>query len=250
MRKLIALALFALIGILAIYIFMSSRPIPQSAPVQAPGATAKGGEETEPAQGIPQFPWPPPKASAFVKIPNELVSGTGGKPFLRDVARRLEQTFDAAGYVERSYHSIPNGFALVSRIEQILADGTPREEAARWSVSNVRPNVVSLRDYITALFTAPRGRYRIIVFIVTDLPVTQEKKEPTRAEATEWLTSGALILPPSIGGQPYSGDYYTTALIYEFERGAGDQSAALKIPSDLPGKTHLERAGIWSKLRS
>ncbi|MGH8487930.1 MAG: hypothetical protein ACREXS_03395 [Gammaproteobacteria bacterium] len=249
MRKLIALTLFAVIGFLAYY-FISAESEPPSDPVQAPGATAKGGGETEPAQGIPQFPWPPPKASAFVKVPNELVSGTADKPFLRDVARRLEQTFDAAGYAERSYHSVPNGFALVSRIEQILADGTPREEAARWAVSSVRPKVVSLRDYITALFTAPRGRYRIIVFIVTDLPVTQEKKEPTRAQATEWLNSGALSLPPSIGGQPYSGNYYTTALIYEFERGAGDQGAALKIPSDLSGKTHLQRAGIWSRLRS
>ena len=67
-------------------------------------------------------------------------------------------------------------------------------------------------------------------------------------EATEWLNSGALSLPRSLAERAYSSEYYTTALIYEFERGAQDQSVALKIPSDLLGKTHLERAGIWSKL--
>lgn len=240
--KYVLLTVLVLIGFVTFYFLEPLLP-------PEPSSTSRGGEETQAAHGIPQFPWPPPKASAFVKIPNELVSGTGDKRFLRDVASHLERAFDAAGYAEWSYHSVPNGFALVSRIEQIRADGTPREEAARWSVSAVRPKIVSLSDYVEALFKAPRGRYRLIVFIVTDLPVTQTRNEPTRAEATEWLNSGALSLPPSIGGRPYSGDCYTTALIYEFERGAGDEGAGLKIPSDLQGKTHLERAGIWSKLR-
>lgn len=161
----------------------------------------------------------------------------------------MEQAFNAARYGERTYHSVPNGFALVSRIEQIRADGTPREEPARWSVSFVPPKIVSLRDYIEALFKAPRGRYRVIVFIVTDLAFAQQKKEPTRAEATEWLNSGTMTLPQSIAARAYSAEYYTTALIYEFERGAdGDDAAFLKIPSDLQGKTHLERAGIWNRL--
>lgn len=213
-----------------------------------PPPTTKGGEETV-SQGIPEFPWPPPKASAFAKIPNELISGGANELLLGDIARRLEQAFDAAGYGERSYHSVPNGFALVSRIEQIRADGTPKEDPARWSVMSLRPKIVSLRDYLEALFKAPRGRYRVIVFIVTDLPLTQEKKEPTRAEAIEWLSSGALSLPQVIAARAYSSAYYTTALIYEFERGAdGEGTAFLKIPSELQGKRHLERAGIWSKL--
>ncbi|MGH8615998.1 MAG: hypothetical protein ACREYF_29300 [Gammaproteobacteria bacterium] len=214
-----------------------------------PEPTTKGGEETVSDRGIPEFPWPPPRASAFAKIPNELIAGGAKEPLLGDIASRLEQAFDAAGYAERSYHSVPNGFALVSRIEQIRADGTPKEEPGRWSVLSLRPKVVSLRDYIEALFKAPRGRYRVIVFIVTDLALTQEKKEPTRTEAMEWLSSGALSLPRAIAARAYSSAYYTTALIYEFERGAdGEGAAFLKIPSELQGKRHLERAGIWSKL--
>lgn len=34
---------------------------------------------------------------------------------------------------------------------------------------------------------APRGRYRVIAFIVIDFALTQEKKEPTRAEAMGWF---------------------------------------------------------------
>ncbi|MGH8646791.1 MAG: hypothetical protein ACREV4_13405 [Gammaproteobacteria bacterium] len=51
------------------------------------------------------------------------------------------------------------------------------------------------------------------------------------------LSSGALSLPQAITARAYSSMYYTTALIYEFERGAdGEGAAYLKIPSELQGK--------------
>lgn len=59
-----------------------------------------------------------------------------------------------------------------------------------------------------------------------------------------------MALPQAIAKRVYSESFYTTALIYEFERLSGDTDAALKIPSDLLGKDHLQKAGILTALGS
>ena len=211
----------------------------------------KGGDDPIQNKSIPSFPWPPPKASAFEKISNKLLKTDTQKSLLQDVANRLESAFDQAGYGERSYHVVPNGFALVSRIEQINLDGTSKNIPDRWSVDTKNiGKAISLRDYIKALFNAPQGRYRVIVFIVTDAPFTPNNKPPTEKESEEWIHDGSVALPQAIAKRVYSENFYTTALIYEFERLSGDTDAALKIPSDLLGKDHLQKAGILTALGS
>jgi hypothetical protein len=214
--------------------------------------STKGATDNPPQNNaIPSFPWPPPKASAFEKISNTLLTTGTKQTLLLDVANRLESAFDQAGYGERSYHSVPNGFAMVSRIEQINLDGTPKNIPDRWSVEtkNIGKSI-SLRDYIKALFNAPKGRYRVIVFIVTDAPVIPNNETPTEIESEEWIHGGSVALPQTIAKRIYSENYYTTALIYEFERFSGENGAILKVPSDLLGKDHLQKAGILTALIS
>ena len=76
----------------------------------------------------PSFPWPPPKASASSKVPDNFLRETETKQILHDIDRRLALALDKAGYFEKSYFSVPDGFALVTRLEQINADGTPKPE--------------------------------------------------------------------------------------------------------------------------
>jgi hypothetical protein len=162
----------------------------------------------------------------------------------------LEHAFDAAGYAEWSFYWIPGGFALVSRIERIGADASPLSGPARWSVSMQKSRVATLDQYIKALFNAPPGHYRVIVFVVTDKSFSATRQEPTSQEATDWLTAGAMKLPAQIGHQPYTSDHYASALIYEFERSPDAQQAMAKRPSDSLGRTHLEKAGLWSALEA
>jgi hypothetical protein len=220
---------------------------PVSAPKPAPPAKqASMPRASSPAAGLPAFPWPPPRYSAYAIIAREWVALTA-LATLASAADRLEEAFDAAGYGERSYYWIPGGFALVSRIEQILPDAAPVGLPARWAVNT--PTVsVGVIDYIRALFNAAPGFYRVIVFTVTDQDFAAAKRAPTSSEARNWISAGSLRLPETVGSLPYSNRHYTTALIYEFERRADQPEALMRAPSDSPGRVHLEKAGLWQAL--
>jgi hypothetical protein len=215
-----------------------------------PEPKIKGGDPTKAAPGLPELPWPPPKYSAFAQIPRELLVDAASGKTLQDVAHRLESAFEASGYVERSYYSVPGGFALVSRLEQMNADGTPKNLPDRWSVKTPPLRRINLGDYLQALFTARSGYYRVIVFVVTDQTFAAGARSPTGDEVTKWVSAGGVRLPASIGQKPYGENFATSALIYEFARGPEDAVFSQKMPSDFPGKTHLEKAKLWQSFQS
>ena len=98
---------------------------------------------------------------------------------LGEVARHLEGALSGVGYGERSYYTVPGGFALATRLEQITPDGTPKPDPQRWSTALPEQPVFSLGDYLRALFAA----------LPADLPVSIEIPSDTRAPAmgyTEW----------------------------------------------------------------
>ncbi|MCI5146631.1 MAG: ankyrin repeat domain-containing protein, partial [Candidatus Electrothrix sp. AR3] len=157
------------------------------------------------AVDIPPFPWPPPKASAFEKIPSKFLSTSASdkQTSLKDVAEKLEAAFGDAGYSEKKYYQVPDGFALVSKLEQFHSDGTPKEQPDRWAAEFRPPRIFSLKSYIKSIFTANPGRYRIVVFIVTSQPFESEDTV-NREEAMAWLDSGIMVLPKSIGDEAYT----------------------------------------------
>ncbi len=115
---------------------------------------------------------------------------------------------------------------------------------------DAKPRVASLDEYVKALFNAPPGHYRVIVFVVTKLEFTATAQEPSAREAGDWLAAGLLRLPAQIGREQYTAEYYTSALIYEFVRERDSQQATVKTPSDFLGRTHLEKAGVWRALEA
>ena len=178
-----------------------------------------------------------------------MLTGNHANRSLGDVATELERAFSSAGYVERSYYAVPQGFALASRLEQINSDGSPAPGAIRWSANIAAPKVFSLASYLRALLGATPGDYRVVIFVVTAAPVTQTTNEPSLQQAQEWLSGGANKLPASIGNIPFTSDSACTALIYEFLQESRDSSAVLKLPSPLTGLAHLEAAGLWRALQ-
>jgi len=206
-------------------------------------------EDTTILVDFPKFPWPPPRASATVNIPNHLLMNQGQSTTLADVATKLESVMQQAGYAEISYFSAPGGYAIASRIEQINDDGVPKEPPARWSLQISKPGIFSLKEYLLALFTAPKGRFRVIVWIVTNKPFVQNSDKITPEEAMEWVRSGATAIPKTLGELTYTGDYRTTALIYEFEKSADAAEAIVKAPSSISGQDHLIKSNIWKGLQ-
>ncbi len=226
-------------------------PAPDKPPPKTsakPPAAANGGGHVagEAPPSIPQFDWPPPKASAQQAIPDKWLR-TGPAPTLASVADKFEKSLKLAGYAQRSYYSVPRGFALATQFEQIRADGTPLPGDDRWKVGPPRVGNLSLLAFIQALAHAPAGTYRAIVFVVTDAPWVQSTTAPSDAQIMAWAASGAAALPASIGNLPYGEGYRAHALIYEFRKGPSGPAESV-LPSAVSGETHLERGGIWTPL--
>jgi len=209
-----------------------------------------GEDVPESAQGdIPVFPWPPPAASARVVVPDPFLRRRS--PWLvRDAEQAIRYALDANGYLERSYFAVPDGFALVTRLESFYDDGRSKEGSARW-VADVGPlRSFSLKEYLRALLSATPGHYRVIVFIVTPVPFSESKAKVSVDETPLWLNSGLNTLPVSIGEREYSPNHVCTALIYEFTQREQHGQAIENIPGRIPGDQHLVKAKIWPAFES
>jgi len=207
------------------------------APPDAPAATT----------AIPAFPWPPPASSAEHQIRNTWVT-KGDRTTLSDVAQKLESALEDADYETWRYSSVPRGFALATQLEQIGPDGTPRSGKERFRTDLPSLADMTFVEFLKALAKAPPGYYRVIVFVVTNTPFSRSDSTPTEQEAQRWLHVGLNQLPKSIGVMPYSDDYRTTALVYEFRKASKNSAATFVPKSPESGKIHLEKAGIWDAL--
>jgi len=206
-------------------------------------ARPTAGEESAP---IPQFDWPPPKASAEESIPDKWLRA-GPATRLADVADKFEKALRLAHYEQRSYYAVPRGFALATQLEQIKADGTPMPGTDRWKIGTPSVGNLSLLTFIEALAQAPAGYYRAIVFVVTDAPWVQSTTAPSDEKIKGWAGGGAHALPASIGALPYGDGYRSQALIYEFRKGTSGPAKTV-LPSAVSGETHLDKGGIWEPL--
>jgi hypothetical protein len=207
-------------------------PPPQVAAASPPPASAPA------SQAFPEFPWPPPAASASYVFPRRFFKE--GQT-LGEVTDAILTALERSGYVERSFfRTKADGVALVTRLESINEDGSPRTGPARWPSVRNRPAVQGLEEFLRGLFFVDRGRYRVIVFILQDKPFAQSSERVVADDARNWLRSGLNTLPPEIAQRPY-GNSDCSALIYEF---ASDGSSVRVVESSLTGRQHLEKAGV------
>jgi hypothetical protein len=212
---------------------------------------ACGGAATEPpAIAMQDFPWPPPKPSATASLTLGSLRQTAViKLTYNDVNERISNALAGAGFDEKSYYGVPNGFAVVTRLEQMDVDGYP-EYSNRWqsSLEPVSLTTFSLNKYLEALFGAPKGHYRLFVFIVTSETVMSSGTPVTQQEAETWFLGGGNRLPRQMGIWPYTDEHRTAVYIYEFVQSGVGAEANQNIPSTITGRQHLERAGLWEIL--
>jgi hypothetical protein len=210
------------------------------------GTGLEVGEGAPPPEPeIPEFPFPPPQASAFDSVPRELLAAGKARPKLKDVDAVLSAAFAKCGYGEKSFYAVPDGFAMASRLEQINADGS--FGANRWSLATAAMTSFSIESYLRALFQAREGHFRVVVFVVTNHPFQQTEAKVSSDEAKNWVKKGLSELPRKIGDRDFTDDYVCTALIYEFKTLGGGQAQFVE-PSEITGHTHLEKSGLLSAL--
>jgi hypothetical protein len=227
----------------------AERQAEEEAGAKAAPPAADGSEIIVGGRGheqLPEFPWPPPQASASYVLPDRLLADyhTVG-----EVAGAILNALEQSGYVERSFFQTKaGGVALVTRLERINDDGTPSPAAERWpNTGQYSASREGLLQFLEGLFYVDPGHYRVIVFVLQDMPFSQSATNVTAKEARAWLTSGANILPTDIAARPFGGKNggHCTALIYEF---ASDGTNVRVVESQLTGKEHLEKAGLLATL--
>lgn len=197
--------------------------------------------QAKPFIKLPQYPWPPEDPSSRISIDQNFIGVS-----LWEVSRHLERALKDAAYFEYSYYSAPGGFAMVTRLEAVNADGTPLRDERRYELPGRRN--FSFVEQVRNLFFAPEGYYRFIAFVVTDLPYLTSDEDLAETEALERLRRGAPALDPDYENRIFSRYHRIEALIYEFRKGSRNGDVETLRPGRLPPQTHLENSGLAAGL--
>jgi Caspase domain len=212
----------------------------QAAAEQARLAAERAKQQARPS--LPSFPWPPPAASADYVLPQSLF---GSDATVGEETSAILSALEQNGYVERSFYGAPDvgGVALITRLERIKDDGSPASQ--RWG-REYQISSLNLGQFLSGLFYADPGHYRVIVFVIAEKPFSQSPSQQLSGkQAGDLLKSGADVLPPEVAQRPVEGSH-CKALIYEF---ANDGNELHKVESShLTGKQHLEKAGLLATL--
>ena len=192
---------------------------------------------------MPNFPFPPPSCYTRFEIPSTVFNNV---KLLGDVDNKLRSTLDNKGYNQRSYFYVPNGFALVTQLEQYNAkNATVRNDATRWLDYPKQEAFSGIMSYISSFIMPNKGYFRLFVFIVTNEPFGGSKQKVSKSEASAWLNQGFNKLPNVIKNAPYTEGYAVTVLVYEFEVPESNRKAKQICPTPLfDAQTHLRQAGI------
>jgi len=191
----------------------------------------------------PRFPFPPPMATATQSISpnifkNHLTYG--------DVKETIVECLDESGYVssKRQYYAVPNGFALVTRLEKINEDGSPRAGAERWE-AQVKSTFkeFSILDYLKALVIGEEANFRVLVFMLTDIPLTQSDEITEMTKAKSWLKKGMNALPDDLALLEFTPRHKVNLLLYEFTQHESGKPTLLQ-ESRVGIEDHLVKTGI------
>jgi Caspase domain len=196
------------------------------------------------ARPLPDFPWPPPTPSDELVLPDTTFRKTAATVLsLAAVGERIVHALRKADYLEYSFYRVPNGFALVARLERISPDGQPLPSAFRYIAPDAA-EPFSFTGYIRSLFFAPEGYYRLIAFVATDLSFVADAPSMNAAGAQRLVRNGANRLPEQLRAEPFTPGHAVTALIYEYRKGSGAGDVTTIIPGRLAAELHLRRARI------
>ncbi len=187
-----------------------------------------------------QFPFPPPPCCSPIELPH---SNFGSAQKLGDIAVKLLSALNKQGYVYRTFLSVPNGFALVTQMEQYNADYSHRFDENRWTNAPVGESFIGYLDYFKRLLMPSKAYFRTFVFIVTTNAFNQQGKNVTKNEASAWYGRGINRLPRTVANMPYTEGVTVTALVYEFEVPESNRKPNQKCPS-VNTQLHLEKSGI------
>lgn len=188
----------------------------------------------------PSMKWPPPLPSAFALLQPILFEDDHT---LYDVAGHVQEALARRGYSDMSWYIIPNGFAVVTRCERISDTGAPLDHP-RFSSDIERIHEFSLRGMLSALFRAPRGRFRVLLVAVTSDPASIVGRTDDRDGDTLTNLSrfGGFAIPEELNDSPRNG-HSAFILFYELSK-RGDRDLEVVHDGALTSADEVTSTGL------
>jgi hypothetical protein len=198
-----------------------------------------------PGMGSPPSPsleWPPPDASAIAEIePSYFLDDRT----LLDAATRLRQMLVRHGYEDLGWYVTQTGFAVVTRCERIDGRGAPLHDP-RFSVDIPSFHDFSFSGIARAMFSAPEGRFRVIMIAVTSDPASiRRRAHGGDASPVEALgLDGDAVVPQELQTLRFQG-YTALILFYEISK-VGDKPPRI-VADGLTVDTHIRGSGLETR---
>jgi hypothetical protein len=197
------------------------------------------------------FPWPPPPPTSRFEVPAGLVVQQRPEQ-LGAIFSRVREALLRANLQDYAVYPIGgNGFAVVARIERISDDGKHLSGIDRWAweLKLGRSGGWDPGEYVRALVSGRRGRYRVIVLAVTARPMITDPDSAAPISGADRIRHlvrrGDVSLSYPLARAVAAPGTRCVALIYELERPGEDAKPRLLNESPVAPVTHLSDAGLW-----
>lgn len=197
------------------------------------------------------LPWPPPTPSSRMVLDRSVLvrGGHNDVRTLGQVESVMRTALGSAGYSDASYWGVPRGFAIVTPLEQTNDKGAPLVTPARWVKNIVEMKSFSLAEYLRALFTAPPGHFRVLVFVVSSQAFGASDAREVLETLERWSAKGLNFLPDRVRTESFTDEHHVTVLVYEFLKKVNNDKPATSYPGRLKVPDHLKATKLAALLQ-
>jgi curli biogenesis system outer membrane secretion channel CsgG len=156
------------------------------------------------------IPWPPPRASSIGDVTGSFTRSMQ----LTGYDKQIRAVLTRKGYSNLNYFStnVPNGFVITTNVERLAPNGNPH----RYGRMLKSTLVGSLIEYVKLLIRGDTGRFRVLVFIVSDQPPFIPPYVAKQVDLDRWKNNARSILSEQTASIPASYDMKVWLFVYEF----------------------------------
>ncbi|MEP1032492.1 DUF2911 domain-containing protein [Ekhidna sp.] len=213
-----------------------------SLPVELTNSDNNNSENS--SSDVRSFPWssiPQPSDRLFL---SKVLFQERKPSTLKDINEILLEALAEADYNNLSYFDKENDFVFVCPVEQFKEDGSPEDDPHRFNLTLKGLSEFSLKEIIRYLFNAKVGRYRILVFVISDDQLKFSSEKARYKQIMEY-TKGSNKISSEVESKPFTDDHYVNVLVYEFRKSKESEEAKFVNPGEIKAKIHLNKADLF-----
>lgn len=210
------------------------------------------GEGIFPFPELGKFPIPAPSPSCLGLLDMSLILD---QSTYADVDILLRQKLTGAGYYENQYFELPDGFAIITKLENIDVNKRPLKENHRWALganeigsSMVKNEISSFEEYKNALIMPNSGYCRFFVFYFSATPFSSVQNNfiPITTENfnDKFSFAGMNRLPVELGLRRVKNEHRIFVLVYEFIKKENQTPKFIKS-SNYSANAHLNKSNLF-----